>query len=106
MLAHYSGYILNDNDYYFFIKKNWITKNCLVKNPEVILKYYTGNVYIAKISKKFDKKAEFTLLEVSSSGKSHFVLLNKNGDIVYDSYGIYYYDKIISYRPFYKINTR
>ena len=106
MLAHYSGYILNDNDYYFFIKKGWITKNCLVKNPEAILKYYTGNVYIAKISKKFDKKAEFTLLEVSSSGKSHFVLLNKNGDIVYDSYEIYYYDKIISYRPFYKINTR
>lgn len=75
--------------YYYdlFIKNDWMDKDCFIKDPCAILEFLTGLKFKVKKSKVLDSSATYILGNWFNqmTGVGHFVVMDKNDNIVWDS---------------------
>jgi hypothetical protein len=93
--------------YIHVVNKGWMEPNCYIKCPQEICNYILGENYRYRYSVDLDPKADIIIAKYVRNGATHFVLLNKDGSLAFDSYGeesnIRKFGKLDSYRLFYKI---
>ena len=72
--------------YHLFCSKDWIDKECYVKEPTAILEFLTGEKYRVMYSKYPDQAAKHVVARFYNTytGYAHFVVSNSYGDVVWD----------------------
>ena len=92
--------------YKMSVSKNYMDYECFVKEPTKLLLELTHKNWLLNVSKTFDSKADIIIAKWYNprTRYSHFVLMDKNNNVLYDPLGSSVTVKegyIESYRLFY-----
>lgn len=69
------------------INKKAMDADCYVKDPATLLKLVTGKNYKVVKSDTLDDKADIIIAKWKTATHEHFVLMNKENQVIYDALG-------------------
>lgn len=72
-----------------YVKEGWMISDCFIADPCKILLELFGKKYSVVKSDINDQSADFVIARYVSpiTKLSHFVVVNKKGEVIYDPYG-------------------